>query len=476
MPTVSEEPVSSALGCHEDPDLERSVLIVVCMTAFITPFMLSGINIAMPQIQSAFSASAVGLSWVTTSYLLSTAVFLVPFGKLADLYGRKKFFLGGLALFILSSLGSGLSVSMAMLISMRVLQGLGGAMIMCTGVAILMCVFPPSHRGRAMGLQVASVYLGLSLGPFVGGWLINTLGWRSIFLIGSAAGCFALILAWIRLSREWKGVEEDERFDLAGSIVYGLSLACLVIGGPRVPLVSGWLLVCTGLAGLILFVRMQRQARFPVLDMRIFTGNRVFAFSNLAAMIHYSGSYGVMFLLSLYLQYIHGMQPHTAGLVLICQPVFQAVLSPLAGRLSDRIEPGIIASVGMTMSALGLGVFAFLGENFPVPIIAAVLCFMGIGFALFSSPNMNAIMGSVSRKDYGLAAGISSTMRTLGMLVSMGTSTVLFALMLGKQPIEPSTYPVFLQTVRLCFAVFAGMCAVAIAFSLARGRIHADQG
>lgn len=475
MTHTSETSAPTPVGCHEDPHLERSVLIVVCLTSFITPFMLSGINIAMPQIQSAFSASAVGLSWVTTSYLLATAVFLVPFGKLADMYGRRKFFLGGLSLFVISSLGSGLCVSMAMLISMRVLQGLGGAMIMCTGVAILTCVFPPAHRGRAMGLQVASVYLGLSLGPFVGGWLINTLGWRSVFLTGSAVGGYALLLAWIRLSREWKG-GEGERFDLAGSVVYGLSLASLVTGGPRVPRLSGWLLVFVGITGLVLFVHMQKKTRFPVLDIRIFTKNRVFAFSNLAAMIHYSGSYGVMFLLSLYLQYIQGLQPHTAGLVLICQPVFQALLSPLAGRLSDRIEPGIIASVGMSMTAAGLGVFAYLGENFPISIIVVVLSFMGIGFALFSSPNMNAIMGSVSRKDYGLAAGISSTMRTLGMLVSMGTSTVLFALMLGTRPIEPATYSAFLQTVRICFAFFACLCGIAIVFSLARGKVHAVRG
>jgi MFS family permease len=156
--------------------------------------------------------------------------------------------------------------------------------------------------------------------------------------------------------------------------------------------------------------------------------------------------------------------------------VFQALLSPLAGRLSDRIEPGIIASVGMSMTAAGLGVFAYLGENFPISIIVVVLSFMGIGFALFSSPNMNAIMGSVSRKDYGLAAGISSTMRTLGMLVSMGTSTVLFALMLGTRPIEPATYSAFLQTVRICFAFFACLCGIAIVFSLARGKVHAVRG
>ena len=358
-----------------------------------------------------------------------------------------------------------------MLIGMRVVQGIGGAMIQCTGVAILVCVFPPKHRGRAMGFQVASVYLGLSLGPFVGGWLTNVLGWRSVFLIGSALGLYALVLAFVRLDQEWKEAD-GERFDFFGSLVYGISLACLVVGAPRLPQMLGWFSVVLGILGLVVFVYLQKRARFPVLDMRIFTGNRVFTFSNLAALIHYSGSYGVMFLLSLYLQYIKGMQPHTAGLILICQPVFQAVLSPLAGRLSDRIEPGIIASAGMGMTAMGLGVFAFLGEDFSLAAIVAVLCFMGIGFALFSSPNMNAIMGSVIRRQYGVAAGISSTMRTLGMLVSMGTSTVLFALMLGADPIEPATFPVFLETVRLCFFVFACMCSVAIVFSLARGRMY----
>ncbi len=388
-----------AIGCQENPVLERSVLIVVCLTAFITPFMLSGINIALPRIQSAFSASAVGLSWVTTSYLLATAVFLVPIGKLADMHGRRRFFLAGVLLFVISSMGSGLALSMPMLIGMRVVQG---AMIQCTGVAILVCVFPPKHRGRAMGFQVASVYLGLSLGPFVGGWLTNVLGWRSVFLIGSALGLYALVLAFVRLDQEWKEAD-GERFDFFGSLVYGISLACLVVGAPRLPQMLGWFSVVLGILGLVVFVYLQKRARFPVLDMRIFTGNRVFTFSNLAALIHYSGSYGVMFLLSLYLQYIKGMQPHTAGLILICQPVFQAVLSPLAGRLSDRIEPGIIASAGMGMTAMGLGVFAFLGEDFSLAAIVAVLCFMGIGFALFSSPNMNAIMGSVIRRQYGVS-------------------------------------------------------------------------
>ncbi|GAU09029.1 MFS transporter [Desulfoplanes formicivorans] len=467
----SDKPQEPLMGCHENPDLERSVLMVVCLTTFVTPFMLSGINIALPHIQSTFASSAVALSWVTTSYLLATAVFLVPMGRLADMYGRWRFFLAGVVLFVVSSLGSGLAGSMSMLLAMRVVQGLGGAMIQCTGVAILACVFPPAFRGRAMGFQVASVYLGLSLGPFVGGWMTNMLGWRSVFLTGSAVGLYAFGLACVRLPRE-EDTTQGERFDLAGSVIYGLSLAGLVIGAPRLPGLSGWLLVMGGVAGLVVFIRMQKQGAFPVVNMRIFTGNRVFAFSNLAALIHYSGSYAVMFLLSLYLQYIKGMQAHTAGMILVCQPVFQAVLSPLAGRLSDRMEPGIIASVGMGMTALGLIGFAFLDEGFPLLAIMSILCFMGIGFALFSSPNMNAIMGSVTRKNYGLAAGISSTMRTLGMLVSMGTSTVLFAAMLGTAPIEPATYPIFLHTVRLCFLVFACMCAVGIIFSLVRGKIH----
>ena len=435
--------------------------------------MLSGINIALPGIQAEFGASAVELTWVITSFLLGTSVFLVPMGKLADMYGRRRFFLSGLLMFVITSVGSGLAVSMSMLIAMRALQGIGGAILQCTGVAILVSVFPGYQRGRAMGFLLASVYLGLSLGPFVGGWLTKMLGWRSIFLLNAPLGAYALVLTWMRLKQEWIEAEK-ESFDLKGSLVYGIGLSCFMIGAPRLPDMSACVLVFVGISGLILFVRMEQRSPYPVLDMRLFSASRPFAFSNLAALIHYAASYATMFLLSLYLQYMKGMQPQTAGLVLLFQPVFQALLSPFAGKLSDRIEPGILASVGMGMTGLGLALFAFLGPDASLVLITCVLSLMGIGCALFSSPNMNAIMGSVRRKQYGVAAGISSTMRTLGMMVSMGISTVLFAFMLGNAVIEPATYPIFLKATRLCFLIFAGLCACGMYFSLARGKIHGE--
>lgn len=465
--------VEATRFCNEDPVLQRAVLIVVCLTSFLTPFMLSGINIALPDIQAEFGSSAVELTWVITSFLLGISVFLVPMGKLADMYGRRLFFLSGLLIFVITSVGSGLAVSMPMLIAMRTLQGIGGAMLQCTGVAILVSVFPGHQRGRAMGFLLASVYLGLSLGPFVGGWLTKIFGWRSIFLLNAPLGAYALVLTWMRLKQEW--VEsEKESFDLKGALVYGIGLSCCMIGAPRLPDMSGCLLLLGGILGLILFVRMEQHSSSPLLDMRLFSANRPFAFSNLAALIHYAASYATMFLLSLYLQYMKGMQPQTAGLVLLCQPVFQAVLSPFAGKLSDRIEPGILASVGMGMTGTGLAVFAFLGPDSSLVLITCVLSLMGIGCALFSSPNMNAIMGSVRRKYYGVAAGISSTMRTLGMMVSMGVSTVFFAFMLGNAVIEPVTYPTFLKAVRLCFLLFVCLCICGIYFSLARGKIHGE--
>ncbi|MDD4649823.1 MAG: MFS transporter [Desulfoplanes sp.] len=461
--------------CKENPVLQRTVLIVVCLTSFLTPFMLSGVNIALPMIQAEFGASAVQLTWVITSFLLAISVFLVPMGKLADMYGRRRFFIYGLLGFVITSIGSGLAVSMPMLIAMRALQGIGGAMLQCTGVAILVSVFPGQQRGRAMGFLLAAVYLGLSLGPFVGGWLTRVLGWRSIFLLNATLCIYALGLTWARLKEEW--IEgKDESFDWQGSLVYGTGLTCFMIGAPRVPDMSACLLVAAGMGGLIMFVRMEQHTTYPVLDMHLFSASRAFAFSNVAALIHYAASYATMFLLSLYLQYMKGMQPQTAGLILLFQPVFQAVLSPFAGRLSDRIEPGILASVGMGMTGLGLGFFAYLRPDSSLVLIVCVLSFMGIGCALFSSPNMNAIMGSVHRRQYSVAAGISSTMRTLGMMASMGISTVLFAFMLKNAAIEPVTYPLFLKTVRLCFLLFACMCACGIYFSLARGKIHGHQG
>ncbi len=452
---------------------KRAALIAATLASFLTPFMGSSTNVALPSIGREFSMDAVLLGWVPTAYLLAAAMFLVPFGRLADIHGRKKIFTYGIIVYTLASLFSGLAPSATLLIAARILQGVGSAMIFGTGVAILTSVFPASERGRVLGINVAAVYIGLSLGPFIGGFLTQLLGWRSIFLLNVLVGLVVIAFVVWRLEGEWAEAR-GEAFDLVGSIIYALTLLILMYGFSLLPDRMGLGLILISVVGLGSFIWWEINTKNPVLNLDLFAKNRTFAFSNLAALINYSATSAVTFLLSLYLQYIKALSPAQAGLVLIAQPIVQATFSPLAGRLSDRIEPRIVASAGMTLTATGLILLIPVNPATPLWAIIARLVLLGFGFALFSSPNMNAIMSSVEKKFYGVASGTAGTARLLGQMLSMGIAMLLFALFIGRIEITPETYPLLLISMRTAFAIFAALCMVGIVASLARGKIREE--
>ncbi len=437
------------------------------------PFTISSVNVALPTIQAEFVADAVVLSWVATSYLLAIAVFLVPFGKVADIYGRKKIFTLGLVLYTSSSLLAIFSFSMTALIAMRVLQGVGAAMFVTTGMAIITSIFPPARRGKAIGIYVSAVYIGLSVGPFAGGFLTRYLGWRSIFAVVVPFGAASVFMAVKYLKGEWADAR-GETLDIRGSLLYGLSILILIYGSSLLPRPVAVYLIIAGLVGLGLFVRLELRVPYPVFEVKLFNQNRLFAFSSLAALINYSATFALTFLLSLYLQYIKGIPPQYAGSILIAQPIVMAVFSPLAGRLSDRIEPRLIASAGMLITVLGLIFFVFIGPNTSKFMIVLVLAFLGFGFALFSSPNMSAIMGSVKKRYLGIASGTVATMRLLGQMVSMAIAMVVFAIFIGREPISPANYGEFLKSVRLSFLIFSILCTLGILFSLMRGELRKE--
>jgi len=449
----------------------RAALLAATLAAFLTPFMASALNVALPSISRELSMDAIQLSWVATSYLLAAAVFLVPFGRIADIVGRKRIFLYGITVFTLGSLLTGLAVSGVMLLGARVLQGLGSAMIFGTSVAILTSVFPAGERGRVMGINVASVYFGGSVGPLVGGFLTEHLSWRSISLLVVPLGLIVILYTTSQLKGEWAEAR-GERFDLTGSLIYAAALIAIMYGFSKLPNSLGIGLTLAGILILFAFVRWETRTRAPVLNLRLFAHNRTFTFSSLAALISYSATAAVTFLLSLYLQYIKALTPQQAGLTLIAQPVVQAAVSPLAGWLSDRIEPRIVASVGMALTAVGLVSLAFLvGPTTPLWVTVAQLMLLGLGFGLFSSPNMNAIMSSVQKKFYGVGSGILATMRLLGQMLSMGIAAMLFALYIGHVEITPESYPLFLKSAKAAFAVFGTLCTAGILASLARGKL-----
>ena len=450
---------------------KRAALLVATLGSFLTPFMGSSITIALPSIGSELAMDAISLGWVATAYLLAAAMFLVPFGRIADIYGRKRIFTYGILTYTVASMLSAIATSAAMLIASRVLQGIGGAMIFSTGVAILTSVFPAEERGKALGINVAAVYLGLSLGPFLGGLLTEHFGWRSIFVLNVPLGLIIIAFIFWKLKGEWAEAK-GEKFDITGSVIYSLMLIAIMYGFTRLPDMSGVWLIVVGAVGVVAFVKWEMKVKSPVLNIALFRNNTVFALSNLAALINYSATFAVAFLLSLYLQYIKGLSPQSAGLILVAAPVVQAIFSPLAGRLSDRIEPRIVASVGMGLTATGLVLFTSLSEKTSLGFIVAGLVILGFGFALFSSPNTNAVMSSVEKRFYGVASGTLATMRQIGMTFSMGMAMLLFALYIGRVQITPEYYSLFLRSVNVAFIIFAALCFGGIFASLARGKIR----
>ena len=450
---------------------KRVVLFIATLSSFLTPFMGSAITVALPSIGREFAVNAVSLGWVNTAYLLAAAMFLVPFGRIADIYGRKKIFTCGMVVFALSLFLSANSTSLPLLVSFQALQGIGGAMIYGTSVAILTSAFPIGERGKVLGINAAATYSGISLGPVLGGVLTERFSWRSIFLAGLFLSLMIIAIVFGKLKGEWAGAR-GERFDLVGSVIYSISLAAVIYGFSLLPSTFGMLLIFAGGLGLLAFFILETQVKNPVLNVHLFLSNRVFAFSNLAALINYSATFAVSFLLSLYLQYVKGLSPQSAGLVLLAQPVVQAVMSPFSGRLSDRVEPRIVASAGMTLTFAGLLLFAFLNEGTALSLIVANLSLLGLGFALFSSPNTNAVMSSVEKRFYGVASGTLGTMRLIGQTLSMAVAMLVLTLYLGGVQITPEQYPLFLEGARTVFRVFSALCFLGVFASLVRGRLR----
>lgn len=459
------------LTVHHSNNVKKSALIISTVSAFLSPFMGSSINVALPDIERTFTMDAVFLGWIATAYILAAAVFLVPFGRLADIYGRKKIFTIGVFIYTISSALCALAFSKESLVVFRVFQGVGSAMMFSTSMAILSSVYSAGERGKAFGIAVASTYLGLSLGPFLGGIMTQNLGWQSIFLINIPLGTLLIILLFSLLKGEWAEAK-GEKFDLLGSLILSSSLVALIMGMSSLPALKGVVYLTSSLLGLVIFIYWQNKISYPLIDFKLFSKNRVFAMSNLAAFINYSATYAITFVLSLYLQYIKGFEPALAGTVLIAQPIMMAVFSPLAGWLSDKSEPRIVASIGMALVSVGLVLLIFITEDTSLLPISIYLMILGLGFALFSSPNTNAVMSSVAKKNYGIASSVLGTMRLTGQMFSMGIAMLTFSVFIGKVKITPEVYPHFMESMHVIFAIFAVLCIIGVFASMSRGKVR----
>ena len=438
-------------------DTRSFALILAFLASFLTPFVGSSINIALPPISQELSINAIIMGWIPTTYLLVLAVLLIPVGRFSDIYGRKKVFSMGIIIFTTASFLAGFSISGEMLLFLRVIQGIGSAMIFANVTAMVASVFPVMERGRALGIAVTGAYLGLFLGPVLGGILTENLGWRSIFFFNVPLGIINTFAAF-KLKEEWKP-SAGESFDITGTVILGISMVLVILGLTQLPQTSGALLLTAGLISGLMYYLYQSRVETPVFDLSIFK-NRVFGFNSLATLISYTASYPIIFLFSLYLQYALELNPATAGLVLSVQPLVITLSSSYFGRLSDRKNPRLLAMGGMalvTLATFGLAFFKdYLWEIIPLLII------MGIGFALFGTPNNNIVFSSVKKKYFGVAGASLSTMRVVGQLIGMAVSLLLLNIFIGGSFIGPDNIDLFILCTQISLILFGILCFVAI--------------
>ena len=434
--------------------MKYRILFTIMLTSFLTPFTGSALNLALPSLGAEYGASPAALGWVLGSFLLAAIVVLLPFGKLADRYGKRRFFIMGNGIFALTSFLAIFAPSLPWLIAARAAQGLGSAMTFATSMSILTLVIPKERRGWAMGWNVAVVYTGLTLGPAVGGFLNHYYGWQSIFILLTILGALAFGTARHTLQDEWYA-DSSPDWDKKGALLYGGAIMLIIYGlSQLLSQQAAPLLLIGGLLLFGVFLRYELRTENPLLPVNLLFSNRPFSMSCLAALLNYCATFATSLLLSLYLQAILGLTSHSAGIILLAQPIIMATLSPLMGRLSDKYAPTKLAALGQSVITAGLIGFALTVHTLSLYLLIPMLMITGTGFALFAAPNNNAIMSSVEKQHYGLATSLLSTTRLFGQVLSVAMMNLILSL--SWHGLAPQA--ALLQNLEIALLIFA-LCA-----------------
>jgi EmrB/QacA subfamily drug resistance transporter len=447
-----------------------AVLLVVGVGTLLAALAGSMVTLALPSIGRDLDIS-LGLSrWVILSFLLTSGVLLLVAGRLGDQFSHRRVYLFGFVLFGGASLACGLSVNFAQLIVFRLFQGVGGAMIMATGPALLTTSFPAAKRGRALGMLATATYLGLTAGPALGGWIVSSLDWRWTFFVAVPVAATVLVLGWRCLPVVQRG--EPQPFDWAGTaaLLTGLPLLLFALAlAPRWGFDSWltWTVTTLGIFGMVAFVLLQRTRSQPLLDLNLFR-SRVFTGSVVSAVANYIALFVPIILLPFYLEEALGRTSAAAGLIMSTHPAVMALVASPSGWLSDRLGSRGLATVGMLVMAGGLLGMSTLGAGETALQVVVWLALMGLGTGIFISPNSSALMGAAPRSQQGSAGSIMAESRVLGMLIGVAVATAVFQAAGGRTGFL--WREVDLAAFRVALRVAAGVAlAGALAASL-RGR------
>ena len=460
-PSVPASPVETLSG-----NARRWVLVTIGIGTFMSALDGSVVNTLLPVLGRELGTDVAGVEWVTTIYLLVISGLLLSVGRAGDLFGHRRLYLAGFVLFVLGSALCGLAGSAHALVALRAVQALGAAMLMATAPAILTRSFPAGQRGRALGALGTFTYLGLIVGPSLGGWLAGAFGWRSVFYINIPIGVLAIALA-LRAIADDRVTRRGERFDFVGAALFTAGLVALLVAlnqghawGWSSPAAVALLAAATLL--LVAFVRLERRQSSPMLDLSLFR-SRVFSASVASALLNYACVYAVLFVLPFLLIDGRGLSAQQAGLVLTAQPIVMAIVAPLSGSLSDRVGSRGPATLGMLLLTAGLVCLGLLVPHGALWAIAAALALVGLGVGMFVSPNNSALMGAAPRHRQGIASGVLATARNVGMVLGVGFAGAVFTTVVARAATPAAGLPAGVRASLLAVAGLAALGTIASA-------------
>ena len=411
-----------------------------CTTLGALFSVLSGstLLIALPSIMKDLKTSMSIVTWTIMGYMLVMTILVPSIGRMADMIGRKKLYVSGFAVFTFASLLCGLSQSGVQLLIFRMLQAVGGALMVATSTAIVADAFPKKELGKALGINSMIISVAVVIGPILGGFLIG-IGWRSIFYINIPVGIIGTLWAHYQLEEKIITLEK-QKFDLIGTLTFSAGilalLTALTLGG-----FSGWtniyvlILFIASIVLLGLFVHIENTIEYPMLDLTLLK-TRILAFAFASNFLNGVARGAVTFLLIFYFQGIKGLDPLVAGILLSPFAIAMMIVSPFSGSLSDKYGPRILSSVGLVVSAIGLGGLMMIKVNTSTVELVIWMSVMGLGSGMFFAPNTSAIMGAVPADKRGIAAGVRTMMTNAGMVLSIAICMAILSASISPEAMQ----------------------------------------
>ena len=447
----------------------RAVVLACYISGFIAPLLSTMMNLSLINIGEEFGTGSHDLAYINSAFLLASVIFMVPFARLADIIGKKKMFVIGLLIIVVGCFVACLAPNFWVVVLGRSIIGMGAASLATMSIALITDVTPKERRGTVMGYNTMFIYMGLSLGPAIGGTLNDLIGWRLLFLLTVPLAVISILLMVKGFRREIYA-DPDGLFDTRSSVIYGIAILLSMAGIMNLP--QTWAIICTviGLVFLALFVKTQIGNDECILNMGLFK-NWQFSGSNLAAFMSYGSSYSISFFLALYLQSIGQLSATEAGFLMITQPVVQCIFSPIWGKVTDKMQNKIILpTVGMAITAISIATYIFYDLNTSITMVLISMTIGGIGFSMFSAPNTTLIMSSVPREHSSEASAVLAVMRQTGMMLSMGIAMYFITTIMGSTDnLGPETYDLFLQVMSTSMTVCLIMCIIGTITSAFRG-------